>query len=476
MTDCPPMADAPGPPGMPTEVAEARRLRRIVIAAAVTQFTINIDFFSVSVALPQMAIDLDTTTTALQWVLSGYMIALASLFIAGGRLGDIYGRKRLLIIGLVIFAATSALAGSAPTAETAIVFRVLQGAGAAITFPVSLAVVTNAFPQERVQRAIGLVFAIGMIGNALGPFIGGFFTDVLTWRLIFWMNVPISAAVVVLVLSSVDESRDETVPRTLDVKGLALIVIGVAAITYAFDRAAEWGWASASTLGLIAAGLVLLAAFVLTEARVRYPLVDLSLFRIRLFNVLIAAGSVGNVAFSVVIFSSTIYLQTLRDLSPMEAGLAFLFFAGGSVLGAQLVSRIDEVDPWKVMTAALTIGGAGTIALSYTEAWVLYLPAFLVTGFGVGLSWSYASAATQAAVPPEKAGAASGVVLTLLVGLGGIAIAVVASVIETRTGAGLEEAIFELFRVTGVVAIIAGVLVAVFGREPASATQGRTAT
>ena len=158
-------------------VADERRLRRVIIAAAVTQGAINFDFFAMSMALPEMARDLGTTITGLQWVVSGYLIALGACFVAGGRIGDIFGRKRLLIIGVVIFATTSAIAGAGNDPTMVIVFRVAQGVGAAIAFPVSLAIVTNAFPPQRVQRAIGIVFGTAVVGTAAGPFLGGLLTE-----------------------------------------------------------------------------------------------------------------------------------------------------------------------------------------------------------------------------------------------------------------------------------------------------------
>jgi len=444
---------------------DERRLRRVVIAAAVTQGAINVDFFAMGVALPRMATDLDTTATDLQWVVSGYLVALGAFFIVGGRLGDILGRRRLLLVGVMIFAAASGLAGASPDPRFVILLRVVQGVGAAIAFPVSLAIVTNAFPRERVQRAIGIVFGIAVIGTAAGPFIGGLLTDVLSWRFVFWLNLPIAAIVVWLVVTSVEESRDETVPRRLDLPGLVLVVAGLASISIAFDKAADWGWASAATLGLMAFGSLSVVAFVLVEAKVRFPLLDLSLFRIRVFDVMTAAGTVGNIVYNVVIFGSTLYLQQVRGLSPVMAGVVFLALSLGASTAGQVSGRVERLPSWLVMCVALLIGGVAAIGLSWSTSWSAYVPFFALAGFGLGLSWAYASVSTQAVVPPEKAGAASGLVLTALVGLGGIAVAVAASVIETRRGAGTGHAIQELIRAAGAVALVGAGAVAVFGRD-----------
>jgi EmrB/QacA subfamily drug resistance transporter len=451
---------------------DERRLRRVIIAAAVTQAAINVDFFAMGVALPRMAADLDTTATSLQWVVSGYLVALGACFVAGGRLGDLYGRKRLLLVGVTIFAVSSAIAGASPDASLVIALRIVQGVGAAIAFPVSLAIVTNAFPPERVQRAIGIVFAIAVVGTAAGPFLGGLLTETLSWRFVFWFNVPVAAIVVWLVLTSVDESRDETVPRRLDVPGLVLIVSGVAAVSIAFDKAADWGWLSPSTIGLFGAGAVLLVAFIAVERRVAFPLLDLSLFDIRVFDVMIAAGAMGNIAYNVVIFGSTLYLQQVRDLSPIMAGVVFLALSLGASIAGQVSGRVERFASWSVMCVALVVGGLASIGLSFSTEWFVYVPCFAVTGFGLGLGWAYASVATQAAVPPAKAGAASGVVLTVLVGLGGMAVAVAASVIETRQGAGFASAIEDVIRISGVLAVVTAAVVAVAGR---TGRTGRTA-
>jgi len=458
-------------PASVTTTTEAR-LRRVVVAAAVTQAAINLDFFAMGVALPRMATDLDTTATALQWVVSGYLIALGAFLVAGGRLGDIFGRKRLLLIGVAIFAISSTLAGASSEPALVVAFRVVQGLGAAIAFPVSLAIVTNAFPPERVERAIGIVFGIAVVGTAAGPFVGGLLTETLSWRFVFWLNIPIAMIVVWLVLTSVSESRDETVPRRLDIAGLVLIVAGVAAVTFAFDKAADWGWLSAATLGLLAAGVALLVAFIAVESKVANPLLDLSLFGIRVFDVMIAAGAVGNIAYNVVIFGSTLYLQQVRDLSPIEAGAVFLALSLGASIAGQLSGRVERFPSWLVMTVALAIGGATAIGLASSTAWAVYIPLFALVGFGLGLSWAYASVATQAAVPSTRAGAASGVVLTVLVGLGGIAVAVAASLIETRTGSEYGDAIRDVIRVAGVIALVGAGLVAMVGRQRGAARTG----
>jgi EmrB/QacA subfamily drug resistance transporter len=451
--------------GAQADRRERARLRRVVIAAAVTQAAINLDFFAMGVALPRMAEDLGTTVADLQWVVSGYLVALGAFLVVGGRLGDLYGRRRWLVAGVAVFGLSSALAGSMSEPVLVIAFRVLQGVGAAVAFPLSLAVVTNAFPAERVQRAIGVVFGIAVAGTALGPFLGGFLTEAVGWRAVFWINVPIAAVVLVLVLTSVGESRDDGADRRLDVVGLLLVVTGVAALTLGFDLAAGWGWGSPRTLGLLATGVVLLVGFVVVERRSDHPLLDLSLFRLRVFDVVVAAGTIGNVVYNVVIFGSTLYLQQVRDLSPIEAGAIFLALSLGASVAGQLSGRLGRFPAWAVMAVALALGAAGTLGLSLSDGWALYVPMFAISGLGLGLAWAFTSVATQAVVPPAKAGAASGVVLTLLIGIGGIAVTVASSFLEGAAPGRLGPSIEDLLRGAAVLALLGALVAVALGRR-----------
>lgn len=460
--------ESPGLPGTAVDAGsgeERARLRRVVVAAAITQAAINLDFFAMGVSLPRMADELGTTVVDLQWVVGGYLVAVGACLVAGGRLGDLYGRRRWLVIGVVLFGVASALAGSMSVPNLVIAFRVLQGVGAAIAFPLSLAVVTNAFPPARVQRAIGVVFGIAVAGTALGPFVGGLLTEVLGWRSVFWLNVPIAVVVLALVASSVGESRDEDAPPGLDVPGLVLVVAGVAALTLGVDLASDWGWASARTLGLIGLGVALLAAFVVVERRSAHPLLDLGFFRSRVFVVVLVAGTVGNVVYNVAIFASTLELQEVRGLTPVVAGVVFLALSLGASVAGQLSGRLEDVASWAVMAGALAVGALGTAGLTLSDAWAVYVPMFALTGFGLGLAWAYTSVATQALVAPAKAGAASGLVLTLLIGVGGIAVTVASSFLGGGAAdAGMAAAIQDLLRGGAVVALVGAVLAVLLGR------------
>lgn len=224
---------------MAERLTQDPRLWRVLVVASIAMFAINVDFFTVQATLPAMAED-------------------------------------FLLIGAVIFGLGSLGAGVASFPEMVIIMRIVQGLGAAIMMPVSIAVVTNALPADKTQRAVGLVFAIAAIGQALGPLIGGGLTEWASWRWVLWANIPVVAALAVLTLTSVEESRDETVPRSIDWTGLLLAVASIATVTFGIDKAADWGWTAPSTIGLIVSGVVGLVLFVLSEARTAYPILDLA--------------------------------------------------------------------------------------------------------------------------------------------------------------------------------------------------------
>ena len=412
------------------------RLRRILLAVSLAMFLVQLDFFALNLALPQMSRELDVTTTDMQWAISGYMLAVGALMIPAGRLGDILGRKRVLLTGVTLFGLTSLGAGLSDSAGMVIFFRVLQGAGAALSFPVGIAALTNAFPEDRRQAAIGNAYGIAAAGTAIGPFVGGALSEI-SWRWVLIFNVPLALAAVLLALVSMEESRDPSVPRTIDVKGVAAVALGVAALTFAVDRGSTWGWTSAATLGTFAAGALLLVAFVAIEQRVRFPILELSLFRNTPYVVITLAGMVSNIAFCVTTFAVTIYLQQVRHLSPITAGVVFLAPSLALAVMGPLSGRVGaRYRPIGLMATAIGAGSAGLLILSGAHAWALFVPAFALFGAGLGFGWSFVSVATQSVVRPARAGEASGLTLTIVVAAAGLCVAVAATVLELLEAGG----------------------------------------
>jgi EmrB/QacA subfamily drug resistance transporter len=436
---------------------QARAARAAIIGVSVAMFCIQVDFFALNLAIPDMAHDLGATTDSVQWVISGYMLAIASLFILCGRLGDIYGRRVMLLIGIAIFAVSSALCAIAPNLPTLIGFRVLSGAGAAMVFPVGIAVISNAFDDANRARALGLMFGIANIGTAIGPFLGGGLSQGPGWRWIFWVLVVLSAIAFVVALGGIVDSRDPTASRRLDVAGAALLIAGIASLSYAVDRGDDWGWGSARTIGTFVIAGLLLVGFWLREARAHSPLIDLSLFRNLPYVLVMSVGVVANIGFVILIFIVTLYLQGARGLSALLAGVFFLAPATMVALSGPIGARLKpHFRPTVIMAGAGLVGAVSTLAATYATSWFAFVPLIALAGFGFGLGWTFANVATQDVVHPERAGEASGVLLTVLVSFGGFGLAVAATAVAglQRGGTALTDAYLGTLRVMSLAVVV----------------------
>jgi EmrB/QacA subfamily drug resistance transporter len=454
-----------------TSPPDTVRARWILGAVSSALFCVQIDYFAMNLALPRMAADLHSDATDLQWVISVYMLTLGAFMVPAGRIGDVFGRRRALLAGIALFGLASALCAVAPTATLVIAFRALQGVGAALIFPVSVAVLTNAFPAVRAGHAIGLAYGIAGLGNAAGPLVGGLLTQTLGWRWIFWLLVPIVLVSLTIGALTVPESSDDTVPRRIDLTGLALITIGMGLFTLTFDRAPSWGWLAPGTIVAFAVSIAVLAAFVVAEGRVRWPLVDFSLFRNARFTVLVVAGTVANIAYAVTIYLSTVNLQQMRGLDPLMAGLAFLGPSVGAALGGPLSGRLAaKYPPMLVMGIACTAAAVSLAALAVAAGWALFLAALAACGFTMGLVYAFTTVATQAVARPERAGEAAGVALTSLVTLAGVGVAVSGTMLEVlhRNGLSAAGAINVILGALAALLLPAGALVMVIARARTS--------
>jgi EmrB/QacA subfamily drug resistance transporter len=452
------------------------RLRWILAAVSTALFCVQIDYFAMNLALPRMASDLSSTTADLQWVISAYMLALGAFMVPAGRIGDIFGRRRALLAGIALFGVASVFCAVAPTAAIVIIFRAVQGLGAALIFPVSVSVLTNAFPPERSSHAIGLAYGIAGLGNAAGPLVGGLLTETVGWRAVFWLLVPLAAVALVIGMKTIPETSDQTVPRRLDLSGLALITAGIGLFTLAFDRAPSWGWLSTLTVGTFVASIVMLATFVVVEKRVRWPLVDLSLLRNSKFTTLVVAGTIANIAYTVTVFLSTMNLQQVRGLNPLVAGIAFLGPSAGAALGGVISGRLAaRYSPIMVMGIGCAVAAISLAVLAASERWVVYLVALTACGFTMGLVYAFTTVATQTVVAPERAGEAAGVTLTSLVTLAGVGIAVSGTILEMlqRHGWSMGDGIKSILAVIAALLLPAGLAVL---RSARTATPAATGT
>jgi MFS family permease len=449
----------------------------VIAACAISMLIVQMDWFALNLAIPAIARHFNVPATDLQWVVSGYMLSIGALMVTAGRLADIFGRRLVIVIGLAIFGVVSIVCGSAPDEWFLIVARVVHGVGAAFIFPVSIAVVSSTFTGARQARAIGVVLGVSAIGQALGPFVGGTFAEYLDWRGVFFINVPFCIAAIFLMLRYVQESRDEKADRRIDFPGMLAVTGGLVCISLAFDRGQAWGWTSVATLGTLGAGAALLVLFVVIEERVKSPLVSLDLFRNRAFDAVVVAGSLSNVVFCFVAVFSALYLQGARGMSPFESGLVFLALSAGAGSASYYSGRLAEKWPAdRLMAIGMLISAAGIVGLtSVTSLW-LYTALFLVTGVGLGLGWALSSVATQAVVPPDYVGAASGVTLTSLVMLGAVGVAIGAAALEVLAGSPMAagsdaNAINTVLRAGAALAFAGAVALLAFGRSrPAVAT------
>jgi len=431
------------------------------IAVALVLFCIQLDFFALNLAVPGIAEEFGVTASAAQWTLSAYMLAIGCCFIVGGRVGDVFGRRGCLLAGTALFAAGSVGCALAPELWPLVGARIVQGIGAGFVFPVSVSVITNVFPGTTRARALGAVFGIANVGTALGPFIGGGFTEGPGWRWIFWLLAPLSVLALTVAYVCVPDSRDLSAPRQLDLAGGLALVCALAALTLAVERGSAWGWDHARTLTLLAVAVVAGGLFVLRERRARHPLIDSRLFRNIPYVLVTGTGTVTNMGYAVTVFVSTLYLQQVRGLSPLQAGVVFLAPALLVALSGPLGARLSaHLQPTVVMALAGTIAGTGMIMLSQVTAWWLYVVVFAWCGLGLGLGWTFASVATQQVVAPERAGEASGVLLTFLVTLGGVALAGAAAAITAMTPEWAPEAAYDaILRSGGAVILAASVVV-----------------
>lgn len=396
-------------------------------------FCIQLDFFSLGLALPTMALDLGTTVTNLQWLLSGYMIALGALLIPAGRLGDMLGRREVLLAGIALFGLSSLVCGLVSSVPVLVGARVAQGVGAALIMPSSFALVTNATTPEQRPGVTGVMLGVSGVGTALGPIVGGVLSSTVGWRWVFLVNVPV-ALLAIWGVRRLATSRDEEAGRdlrTLDWWGVVTVVGGLVAVSVAIDDVGVQGWTTPATWGPLLGGLALLVAFGVRERHAPAPLVRPSLVRNRLFVVLCAAGTLANVGTVTYIVAATIDLQTLRGLSAAAAGLAFCVSSIGLAACGPLSGWLTARRPAGPIMAVSVLAGAPALALlAFAGPLPLFVLALGLCGLTTGMGYGLAPLAVQNVLPPQRSAEATGVVLTSLICIGGIGIVAATAIIE----------------------------------------------
>jgi DHA2 family methylenomycin A resistance protein-like MFS transporter len=384
----------------------------VLIVMCVGYFLVLLDVTIVNVALPSIGSDLGAGVSGLQWVVDGYAIALASLMLAGGTIGDLHGHKRVVLTGLATFGIASVGCGLAPGVGSLVGFRVLQGAGAALLLPGTLAVITNAFPGRGEQaRAIGIWAGIGSVALAAGPLLGGALVQGVGWRAVFAINAPIVAVAFAVALRVVRESTDPQ-GRHLDAAGVALGGLALAAVTFAFIQAGHGGVDGTVALAAVLA-LVLVTAFLAVERSRAEPMLPLGLFRRRDFSTANAVAGAMNLGTLGLLFVLMLYLQRVQGRSALQAGLAVIpLFAPLSLLApfaGRLVARIGSRLPMAGGLITAAIGIALLARVGAHSSFAALLPGLLLWGIGLGLLTPAVVAAAVGAVPADRAGLGSAV-------------------------------------------------------------------
>ena len=397
-------------------------------------FVLMLDSTVINVALPDIARDLDATTAGLQWVVNGYLLVLAAFVVSAGRLGDIVGRRRMFVLGMAGFASGSVLAALAGSEEALVAGRVLMGLGGAALLGLSLAIVSTVFPADERARALGIWTGVSALALGLGPLVGGALVDAVSWRWLFWLNLPFCLLGVVLVLASTDEQRDETAASRIDIPGVVTVGLGLAAIVIALVEGKVWGWTSLTTLGVFAAGVALLVAFWFIEHRVRSPIVEFDLFRNGPYFGASAAGFCLVGCYWGLMFLQPQYLQTALGHSALAAGALILPVTAPMIvispLGGRLIARFGVRT---LMTAGMALGAVGLVVLAQVDAdsgYALLFPGYLLFGLALGFVYAPMSTAAMTAMPPAKAGIAAGVLGMNRVLAGAITLAVAGAVFQ----------------------------------------------
>jgi EmrB/QacA subfamily drug resistance transporter len=375
-------------------------------------FMIMLDNTVVNVALPSIQRDLNASLSALEWTVNAYTLTFAVLLVTGGRLGDIFGRRRMFLFGVVVFGASSAAIGLAPSDTALVAFRAVQGIGAAFMMPATLSIITNAFPPEQRGTAIGTWAGVSALALAIGPVLGGFLTEQVSWRAIFFINPPIAAGAVAVTLFATRESRDDTVSRTVDYPGIAAITAGLTALVLALVQGNAWGWGSARIISLLAVAVIGLTSFVVIEKRSRAPMVDFNFFRSRTFLGANIVAFIVSFAMLAMFFFIALYMQNILGYSPLQAGVRFLPSTILVMITGPLAGRLtDRIGSRPLMTIGLLAVAAALFIqsrLTVHTGYGLLLPGFMLMGLGMGLVMSPMSTAAMNAVDRTKAGVASG--------------------------------------------------------------------
>jgi EmrB/QacA subfamily drug resistance transporter len=415
----------------------------VLVLICLAQFMVVLDATIVNVALPSIQTDLHLSDGGLQWIVNAYTLVFGGFLLLGGRLGDLLGRKRLFLVGLVVFTGASLLDGLAGSEGMLIGARALQGLGAALISPAALSIISTTFEEgaER-ARALAVWAAIAIGGSAVGLILGGALTQYFSWPWIFFVNVPVGIAAFLLSVRLVPESRDVHAHRSYDLGGAVTVTGGLMALVYALVGAQSAGWTSARTLGFFGAAVALLAAFVAIESRASAPLVRLSIFRVRSLLTANVAMFLAMAGMFAMFFFNTLYIQQVLGYGPLEAGLAFLPFTAGIMISASLASQFaPRLGVRPVAVVGFVLAAAGLVLLTQLPVDGSYamnvLPAVLLSSLGMGAVFMPLTLIATTGLADEDQGLASGLFNTSQQVGGALGLAVLSTLATSKShGAG----------------------------------------
>ncbi|HEX5449911.1 MAG TPA: MFS transporter [Gaiellaceae bacterium] len=386
----------------------------VLVLICLAQFMVILDATIVNVALPSIQTDLHLSEGSLQWIVNAYTLVFGGFLLLGGRAGDLLGRKRLFLIGLVIFTGASLLDGLATSEGFLIAARCVQGLGAALISPAALSIISTTFEEgaER-ARALGVWAAIAIGGSAVGLVLGGFLTQTFSWPWIFFVNVPVGVVAFFLSLRIVPESRAELGHRSFDIAGAITVTGGLMALVYAIVDAQSAGWGSGKTLGFFGLAAVLLAAFAVIEQRSKAPLVRLSIFRIRSLLTANIAMTLAMSGMFAMFFFNTLYIQKVLGYGPLKAGVAFLPFTAGIMISAGIASAYaPRIGVRPVAAAGFILSALGLVLLTMLPTHGSYgtnmLPGILVASLGMGAIFMPLTLIATTGLDDDDQGLASG--------------------------------------------------------------------
>jgi EmrB/QacA subfamily drug resistance transporter len=417
-------------------------------SVAFALFMIMLDNTVVNVALPSIQRDLGIGVSELEWVVAAYALSFAVLMLTGGKLADMFGRRRIFLVGLAIFTISSLFCGLADSAESLIAARVVQGVGAAFMMPATLSIIAATFPKEERGAALGIWAGVSAMALALGPLVGGLITEHISWNWVFYINVPVGIIGLAAARIIIRESRDTSEEQRLDVAGLVTSGIALFAFVFALIEANTYGWSSPIILGLFGVAALFGVAFIALELRTRLPMFDVALFRNPTFTGANVVALLVSLAMFGVFFFISLYMQNVLGYSAVRAGASFLPMTLLIMIVAPIAGKSsDQIGSRRLMTAGMALVGVCLLLFAQLEPnstyWTL-LPAMIVGGIGMAITMTPMTAAALSAVPVDKAGVGSGMLNTFRQVGGALGIAAMGAILaaeaDASRAAGANEA------------------------------------